>query len=98
MTYEVLFRESAEKEWIKLDANVRKQFAKKLKERAVCPHIPSAKLSGMPNCYKIKLTKIGYRLVYEVDDERIVVTVVAIGKRERGNVYDKAQERISNNT
>jgi len=26
-------------------------------------------------------------LVYEVEDDRIVVTVVAIGKRERGEVY-----------
>jgi len=32
-------------------------------------------------------------LVYEVENNRVVVTVVAIGKRERGEVYSRAQRR-----
>jgi mRNA-degrading endonuclease RelE of RelBE toxin-antitoxin system len=34
-----------------------------------------------------------YRLVYEVIDERVVVSVVALGKRERRTVYDRAKKR-----
>jgi mRNA interferase RelE/StbE len=35
----------------------------------------------------------GYRLVYEVDDEAIVIYVIAVGKRDRGIVYKKAEKR-----
>ena len=58
------------------------------------PHIPSARLTGMKNCYKIKLQSTGYRLVYEVRDKELVVSVVAIGKRERNEVYNTAIKRI----
>ncbi len=48
----------------------------------------------MADCYKIKLRAAGYRLVYQVFDERVVVVVVAVGKREDGAVYRKAQGRM----
>jgi len=47
----------------------------------------------MPDCYKIKLKASGYRLVYQVIEERVVVSVVAVGKRERGDVYESAKRR-----
>jgi len=43
--------------------------------------------------YKIKLRASGYRLVYRVEDERVVVVVVAVGKRERGAAYQSAKGR-----
>ena len=58
------------------------------------PRIPSARLSEFPDCYKIKLRKAGYRLVYRVDDDRIVVIVIAVGKRERSEAYKAAKGRI----
>ena len=36
---------------------------------------------------------MGYRLVYEVIDERVVISVVAVGKRERSTVYERAKKR-----
>jgi mRNA interferase RelE/StbE len=48
----------------------------------------------MPDCYKIKLRKVGYRLVYRVFDDRIVVQVIAIGKRERDEAYERAARRL----
>lgn len=48
----------------------------------------------MPDCYKIKLRAAGYRLVYRVFDERIVVQVVAVGRRDRNLVYKLAAGRI----
>ena len=45
--------------------------------------------------YKIKLRQAGYRLVYEVNDQVITVTVVAIGKREGGAVYNNAFKRAN---
>ncbi|MEP8111190.1 type II toxin-antitoxin system RelE/ParE family toxin [Aeromonas caviae] len=49
---------------------------------------------GMPDCYKIKLRGAGYRLVYQVQDDRVVVFVVAVGKREREEVYLEAMSRL----
>jgi mRNA interferase RelE/StbE len=55
--------------------------------------VPSAKLAGHPDRYKIKLKSVGYRLVYEVRDGELIVVVVAVGKRERNAVYKAAAKR-----
>lgn len=93
MSFELGFLEEALKEWRKLDGHTREQFKSKLAERLQAPRVPSAKLSGHPNRYKIKLRAVGYRLVYEVRDKELIVVVVAVGKRERNAVYDSAQQR-----
>ena len=91
--YVLRFLQSARKEWEKLDSTIKRQFQKKLAERLNEPRIPSAALFTMPDCYKIKLRKAGYRLVYRVEDEIITVTVIAVGKRDRGEVYKDAKDR-----
>jgi len=93
MSFELEFLEEALAEWKRLDGSVREQFKKKLAERLIEPRIPSAKLSGHPDRYKIKLRSIGYRLVYEVRDKQLIVLVVAIGKRDRNAVYKAAEKR-----
>jgi mRNA interferase RelE/StbE len=94
MSYELAFLEAALKEWKKLGSTVREQFKNKLEERLINPKVDSAKLSGAVNRYKIKLRSSGYRLVYEVKDEVIMVVVIAVGKRERNRVYKMASKRI----
>ncbi|EPZ4992805.1 type II toxin-antitoxin system RelE family toxin [Vibrio cholerae] len=94
MIYKLEFKKSALKEWKKLAAPLQQQFKKKLIERLENPHVPSAKLSGAENIYKIKLRQSGYRLVYQVENDIIVVTVLAVGKRERSEVYTKALQRL----
>ncbi|AZD26961.1 mRNA interferase RelE [Pseudomonas chlororaphis] len=47
----------------------------------------------MADCYKIKLKASGYRLVYQVIEDQVVVSVVAVGKRERSAVYERARKR-----
>lgn len=93
--YFLEFNTQAKKEWDKLGRTIQQQFAKKLKERLALPRVEADKLRDMPNCYKIKLRSIGYRLVYEVIDERLIVTVIAVGKRERGKAYGSASNRLS---
>ncbi|MDP1733910.1 MAG: type II toxin-antitoxin system RelE/ParE family toxin [Sulfuritalea sp.] len=93
MTYELGFLGVALKEWRKLDATVREQFKSKLAERLQDPRVPSAKLSGHSDRYKIKLRSAGFRLVYEVRDRQLIVIVVAVGKRERNAVYKAAAKR-----
>ncbi len=93
MTYNLAFVESALKEWRKLAPQIREQFKDKLCERLEHPHVVSARLHGMPDCYKIKLRSVGYRLVYQVDDKVVLVTVIAVGKRDKGLVYLAATKR-----
>ncbi len=94
MTYELEFLEEALKEWGKINSTIQEQFKKKLKERLSNPKIKSAKLSGSNYRYKIKLKSAGYRLVYEVIDNKMIVLVIAIGKRERNQVYKLAAKRL----
>jgi mRNA interferase RelE/StbE len=93
MKYNLKFLPTALKEWKKLDNSIRSQLKKKLAERLEQPHIPSSKLSGFENHYKIKLRASGYRLVYEVIDNELFVLVIAIGKRDRNSVYKDAKIR-----
>lgn len=67
---------------------------KKLKDRRETPRVPSAKLTGMKDSYKIKLRDDGYRLVYTVVDETITIDVITVGKRNKNLVYKKALKRI----
>lgn len=94
MIYTVKFRAEALKEWHRLDKTIQQQFAKKLKKCCENPHIPAAKLRGIKDCYKIKLHASGFRLVYQVIDDTLVIAVVAVGKRERSDVYNLASERM----
>jgi len=94
MTYKLDFLKSAFKEWKALAPPIRDQFKKKLAERLENPHVVSARLCGPKNNrYKIKLRSQGYRLVYQVEDQEIVVIVVAIGKREGSEAYKLAEKR-----
>lgn len=94
MNYDLKFIPTALKEWEKLDRSIKEIFKKKLRERLQDPRVPSAKLSGFPNIYKIKLRSSGYRLVYEVNDNEIFILVIAVGKRSNEDVYKKMVERM----
>lgn len=93
--YSLEFDARAKKEWDKLGSGIQLQFAKKLKGRLENPQVEADKLRDMPGCYKIKLRSAGYRLVYEVIGERLVITVISVGKREKGRVYDSAGVRLN---
>ena len=93
-TYSLEFHELALKEWKKLDGSVKVQFKNALSKRLATPHVPSAKLHGdLQNTYKIKLRDVGYRLVYEVIDQQLVVMVIAVGKRDHNEAYQSADKR-----
>lgn len=80
------------KNWGKLFACSLRKLEKVLEN----PHIENNRLHGELNgCYKIKLRSSGYRLVYKVEDETVVVFVLAVGKRERNQAYDNASERLT---
>ena len=93
-TYSLEFHVQALKEWNKLDGSIKAQFQKVLAKRLQDPRVPSAKLRGdLQNAYKIKLRDVGYRLVYEVIDNRLVFVVVAVGRIDHDDAYVSAVKR-----
>ena len=93
MTYILEFHPLALKEWKKLAPSIQQQFKKKLQQRLSNPHVPASKLSRHTDTYKIKLRTVGYRLVYTVKDDVVVVYVLAVGKRENNKVYEALATR-----
>lgn len=78
-----------------IGGTVRQQLKKKLATIVVSPRIEANRLHALPDCYMIKLRSSGYRLVYQVINQEVVVFVLAVDKRERELVYRKAAERLS---
>lgn len=93
--YRLKFLPEALNEWHALDGSVKGVLKKHLLKRLERPHLPGAELSGdLRNCYKIKLRQQGYRLVYQVEDDVLVVLVLAVAKREDMTVYRAAVSRL----
>ncbi|KQB52039.1 addiction module toxin RelE [Pseudomonas endophytica] len=92
--YTLEFVIEAKKELSKLDKVLQVQLLKKLKSRLLSPRVPAAKLSNMHDCYKIKLRASSLRRVYEVIDDRLVVLVLGVGKRDDNAAYVAAKKRL----
>ncbi len=94
--YRLQFVPSAWVEWQKLDGSVKEPLRKLLKKRLDNPHLPGAALHGaLAGYYKIKLNKQGYRLVYGVQDDVLIVMVMTVDKREDSVVYQSAMQRVT---
>jgi mRNA interferase RelE/StbE len=93
--YRLQFVPSAWAEWQQLDGSVKETLRKLLKKRLDNPHVPGSALHGeLAGHYKIKLRKQGYRLVYAVQDDILLVMVMGIGKREGNAAYLSAVDRL----
>lgn len=94
--YKLRFMPEALDEWRTLDGSVKANLKKLLEKRLDNPHVPGGELHGpLAGCYKIKLRQQGARLVYSVEDDHLLITVVAVDKREDGVVYQSAVARLS---
>ena len=95
----LLFLPVALDEWRALDGSVRETLKKLLAKRLDNPHMPGGELHGeLSRCYKIKLKKQGVRLVYEVEDDQLIVLVLAVDKREDSAAYKSALLRLADST
>lgn len=93
--YRLFFVPSALQEWHDLDGSVKEPLRKLLRKRLDNPHVPGGALRGeLEGYYKIKLRKQGYRLVYCVEDDMLIVMVMAVDKREDGVVYRSVLARL----
>jgi len=95
VTYVFDFLPAALKEWSSLDKTVRERLHKKLIDRLTSPRNSASALSGeLGGSYKIKDSKSGLRLVYQVEDEKLIVLVIAVDKRDKLSIYKQAAARL----
>jgi len=93
--YTLKFVPDAWREWQALDGSIKQLLKPLLAKRLQNPHVPGPLLHReLAGCYKIKLLKQGYRLVYLVEDNVLVVLVLSVGKREDSEAYMTAAKRI----
>jgi len=95
--YTYKFHPEAKVELSKLSHSVQILFAKTLKKILKSPELGqelgnknNMNLSGLQKMY---FDNKKYRVVYEVIENEILIYIVAIGKRDKMEVYQKASER-----
>ena len=94
--YRLQFHPAAWKEWQDLDGSIKKPLKKLLEKRLDNPHMPGGELTDdLRGCYKIKLKKQGVRLVYRVQNDALIVMVMAVDRREDSVVYRSAITRLA---
>jgi len=94
--YRLKFDPDALKEWKHLDGSVKKELLPLLAKRLESPIVENSRLHGdLHYCFKIKSKRTGYRLIYTVERNVLVVLVLAIGKRENLAAYKLARNRQS---
>ena len=96
--YDFKFHPEAKEELQKLNKSVQLLFAKKLKQILNSPQIGidlgnknNLKLSGFKKVY---FNNKKYRIVYKVLEQEVIIYIIAIGKRDKMDVYKKANNRI----
>ncbi|MEH2283001.1 MAG: type II toxin-antitoxin system RelE/ParE family toxin [Nostoc sp.] len=80
MSYEVKFSRGAKKQFRKLPIDVQQRIQTKINDLAIEPRPNGVKkLQDDDNSYRVRVGD--YRVVYEVDDDVLIVTVIKVGHR-----------------
>ena len=97
MIYELVLKEEVENDLSKLSSSQRLLVYKQFKKIQFSPELGQLlgnksgfDLSGYRKMYADK-KKI--RIVYHIVEEKVIVEIVAVGKRDDMEVYQKANER-----
>lgn len=81
MPYEVGFKPAALRQLRKLDEDIQLAITEKVETLAENPRPEGCKkLKGEKDLYRIRLLK-NYRVVYQIQDQQLVVTVIKVGHR-----------------
>lgn len=79
MPYQVLIKQSAEKELNALEKNVRERIVRRLMRLEEAPRAPGVKKLQGEAAYRLRVGD--YRVLYMIDDGDKQVTIYAIGHR-----------------
>ena len=96
--YELQLHPKVEDDLKELDNALQIQVFKKLKQIQISPQLGlplgnknNMNLSGFKKVYVAKKRD---RIVYEIQDDELLIYTIAIGKRNDMEVYKKANERL----
>lgn len=88
MSYEVEFSKGALKQFNKLSPELQERIQTKIDELAENPRPDGvAKLKNGDNRYRVKVSN--YRILYNISDDILLVTVVRVGHRREVYREDK---------
>ncbi|MFS0517876.1 type II toxin-antitoxin system RelE/ParE family toxin [Nostoc sp. UIC 10607] len=80
MSYEVKFSKGAKRQFRKLPLDVQERIQTKINDLAIEPRPNGVKkLQGDDNYYRFRVGD--YRIIYEVVDDVLIVTVIKVGHR-----------------
>ena len=98
MAYKVEFLLEAAREFEALDGSLKKIAAKQIDKLAERPELGESlgtrmgiNLTGYRKMY---FGKKGYRIVYEIQRQKLVILIIGIGKREREEIYGEVARRL----
>lgn len=98
MDYKILFEDSALKSLKKLDNGVVRRVLKRVGLLRKNPYLgkPLGNKMGMnlTGYYKLYACEKKLRIVYTISEKEVLVTVVIVGKREKGEVYENVLKSI----
>ncbi|MHC5828086.1 MAG: type II toxin-antitoxin system RelE family toxin [Nostoc sp.] len=77
MNYQVALAPSVVQRIVELDSEVQQRLAQKLEELALNPRPEDAHLlKDIEHLYKVRLGE--YRIIYQIQDQRLLLTVIKI--------------------
>lgn len=98
MAYRVEFLPEAAREFDALDGSLKKLAAQQIDKLTERPELgePLGKRMGidLSGYRKMYFGKKGYRIVYEIQRQRLLILIIGIGKRERAEIYRVVAQRL----
>ena len=98
MAYKVEFLPEAAQEFEALDGSLKKIAAKQIDKLAERPELGEAlgKRMGidLTGYHKICFGKKAFRIVYEIQRQKLLILIIGIGKRERAEIYKEVARRL----
>ena len=98
MRYSVILTADAADDFRHLDGSQRISVAKQLRKLETAPllgeHLGNRAGLNLTGYYKLYAAQKSIRIVYRIIEQKVVVEVVAIGKREDMSVYKTSLKRI----
>lgn len=98
MRYSVTLTADAADDFRHLDGSLRISVAKQLRKLETTPllgeHLGNRAGLNLTGYYKLYAAQKSIRIVYRIIEQKVVVDVVAIGKREDMSVYKTSLKRI----
>ena len=99
MRYSITLTAEAADDFRHLDGSLKIPVAKQLKKLETSPflgeHLGKRASLNLTGYYKLYAAQKGIRIVYRIIEQKVIVEVVAIGKREDMSVYQTSLKRIS---